>query len=63
MFDYLRYYVVSLMLIIGIAGFAAGGYWMWAGIGTYPVLFVLALFSGRDYQLRKIRHPMLADIP
>ena len=43
MFDYLRYYIVSLMVIIGIAGFVVGGYWMFAGIGTYVALFVLAL--------------------
>jgi len=44
MFDYLRYYIVSLMVMIGIAGFVVGGYWVFAGIGTYVALFVLALF-------------------
>lgn len=48
--DYLRYYVVSLMLLAGIAGFALGGYWLWAGLGIYVVLFVLALLSGPDNQ-------------
>ncbi len=63
MVDYLRYYVVSLMMVAGIAGFMMGGYWMWAGIGTYAVLFVLALLAGPDHRLRSIKHPWLADIP
>lgn len=61
--DYLRYYVVSLMMLAGIAGFALGGYWLWAGLGTYVVLFVLALLSGPDIKPRTIHHPRLADIP
>lgn len=61
--DYLRYYVVSLMMVIGIAGFALGGYWLWAGLGTYVVLFMLAMLSGPDLKPRVIHHPRLADIP
>lgn len=63
MFDYLRYYIVTLMVLIGIAGFVVGGYGMYAGIATYVVLFVLALFSGRDFKQRKKINPMIADIP
>lgn len=61
--DYLRYYVVSVMMIVGIVGFALGGYWLWAGLGTYIALFVLAMLSSQDIKPRTIHHPLLADIP
>ena len=63
MMDYLRYYIVSLMMLIGIVGCLLGGYWLWAGISTYGVLFILALLSKPDHQPRVINHPLIADIP
>jgi alkane 1-monooxygenase len=63
MFDYIRYYIVTLMVLIGIAGFVLGGYGMYAGIATYVVLFVLAIFSGKDFKQRKKINPLIADIP
>ena len=43
--DYLRYYLCSLMVLVGIAGFVAGGWWMLAGLGTF---FVLAAVAQRE---------------
>ena len=63
MMDYLRYYLCSLMVLVGIAGFVAGGWWMLAGLGTFFVLAAVAQMSPRDHQPRRFRYPLLADVP
>jgi toluene methyl-monooxygenase len=61
--DYVRYYLGSLVVLAGIAGFLAGGYWVWAGAGTFFVLAALDAVSKPDHAVRRIRHPRLADVP
>ncbi len=63
MMDYLRYYLCSLMVLVGIAGFVAGGWWMLAGLGTFFVLAAVAQVSPRDHRPRRFRYPLLADVP
>jgi len=59
--DYLRYYLNSLIVICGIAGFMLGGPWVWLGVGTFIPLFAADLFLGNDYAERQIDKPWLAD--
>lgn len=61
--DYLRYYLCSLTVLAGIAGFIAGGWWMGAGLGTFFVLALAAQVSPVDHAVRQFRHPLLADLP
>jgi alkane 1-monooxygenase len=62
--DYARYYLANLMVAAGIAGFALGGAWVWAGAATLPVLVIVDLFaSRRELATRVVRHPRLADVP
>lgn len=61
--DYLRYYLCSLVVAAGVAGFLLGGQWLWLGAVTFPVLLVLDLLCGQDYAERRIAHPVLADLP
>lgn len=63
MTDYLRYYLCSLVVLAGIAGFVLGGYWMWAGLGTFFVLAGLDFISRPDYGVRRFRYPRLAGVP
>lgn len=63
MVDYLRYYLCSLVVLAGIAGFAAGGYWMWAGASTFFILAALDFVSPADHNVRNFRYPRLADAP
>ncbi|MFT3771847.1 MAG: alkane 1-monooxygenase [Minicystis sp.] len=62
--DYARYYLGTLFMIAGIAGFALGGPWVWLGAATFPAAVLLDLLTGRpDPTPRAIRHPRLAEIP
>lgn len=63
MTDYLRYYLCSLVVLAGVTGFVLGGWWMWAGVGTFFVLAGLDAVSRPDYSVRRFRHPRLADLP
>lgn len=63
MLDYLRYYLCSLTVLAGVVGFMLGGWWMWAGLGTFFVLAALAQVTPRDLRRREFRHPLLADLP
>jgi toluene methyl-monooxygenase len=63
MTDYLRYYLCSLMVLAGIVGFLLGGWWMWAGLGTFFVLAGLDMLSRPDFSVRRFRYPRLADVP
>jgi alkane 1-monooxygenase len=62
--DYLRYYVSSLLMLAGIAGFALGDRAVWLGFATFPAIVVLDLLApGDDLAVRAVRHPRLADAP
>jgi alkane 1-monooxygenase len=62
--DYLRYYLGTLMMVCGVAGFVLGGPFVWLGLATFPLLVVLDLALQRpDYATRRIAHPTLADVP
>jgi len=63
MFDYLRYYIVTLTALTGVAGFYLGGNWVWLGIGTFPVLMFFDVVLPPDTKPRNIKNPLLADIP
>lgn len=60
--DTLRYWlVVPTTTLAGVLGFALGGPWVWLGIATFPVLFVLDVLLPRDLALRRIGSPWLVD--
>jgi alkane 1-monooxygenase len=62
--DYARYYLGSLFMIAGIAGFLLGGPWVWLGASTFGVALVLDLMMPRpDHRTRTVRHPRLAEVP
>lgn len=62
--DYARYYLGSLFMVAGVAGFALGGGWVWLGASTFAVAVALDLLSLEpDYSARVIRYPALAEIP
>src|SRR4051812_27934310 len=51
-------------MLLGVAGLALGGGWVWLGAGTFPLLIVLDLsFQRPDFSERQLRHPRLADVP
>ena len=63
MMDYLRYWLNPVLVLTAIAGFVAGGQWVWAGAATFVVLLVLDVVLPTDYANRDVRKPWLADIP
>jgi alkane 1-monooxygenase len=60
--DYLRYYLNTALVLTGIAGFALGGPWVWAGAATFVPLFAADLLLGNDYRPRRMPTPWLADL-
>ena len=60
--DYLRYYLNSLIVACGIAGFLLGGGWVWLGVATFIPLFAADLLLGNDYQQRQVSQPWVADL-
>lgn len=61
--DYLRYWTPVAVLAIAFTGFFLGGDWVWLGIVTFPVLAILDSIVPRDYRMRKISNPALANVP
>ncbi|MDN8071216.1 alkane 1-monooxygenase [Burkholderia vietnamiensis] len=60
--DTLRYWlVIPTTTLAGVLGFALGGYWVWLGIATFPVLLLLDVLLPRDFAVRRIGSPLLAD--
>lgn len=60
--DTLRYWlVVPTTTLAGVLGFALGGPWIWLGIATFPVLFLLDVILPRDFAPRRIGSPWLVD--
>ncbi|MFO0761668.1 MAG: alkane 1-monooxygenase [Byssovorax sp.] len=62
--DYLRYYLATLFMALGVAGFVLGGAWVWLGASTFLLAVVLDLTAQKpDHAARKVRYPALADVP
>ena len=61
--DYLKYWTPVLVLAASAAGLIIGGDWAWVGIATFPILAILDTIVGRDYSMRKMSNPTLANIP
>jgi len=60
---YLKYWTPVLVLACSVAGLIAGGDWVWVGIASFPVLAALDTLVGRDYSMRKMSNPQLANLP
>ena len=61
--DYLRYYLGTFIMSIGIIGFYMGGPWVWLGASTFIPLILIDIFSKKDLRVRHISTPWLADLP
>ena len=62
--DYARYYLGSLFMIAGIAGFLIGGNAVWLGASTFVLAVLMDLCAlGPDYSPRNIKHPSLVVVP
>lgn len=62
-FQYLKYYVGPAMLATGYLGFVLGGYWLWLGFLTFPVLAMADTFFDRDLSTRPKLDPFWAYVP
>ena len=60
--DALRYAIVPLTTLAGVAGFVLGGQYVWLGLGTFPVLLFFDIALPRDFAQRKLSAPWLADL-
>jgi hypothetical protein len=61
--DYLKYWTPVLVLATAFAGFFLGGDYVWLGIATFPGLALLDTLAGRDFSVRKMSSPALANLP
>jgi len=61
--DYLRYYLATVVVACGFLGFYWGGNWVFLGVGTFIPLLIMDTLMPYDYRSRKIRYPIVADIP
>ena len=43
----LRYYITTVTVFAAVAGLALGGWWVWLGLGTFPVLMALDVLRAR----------------
>ena len=60
--DALRYYLVPVMTMTGIAGFVLGGPFVWLGFGTFPVLMMLDIALPNDSKMRALGISSVADL-
>lgn len=60
--DYLRYYINSLFVILGIVGFLLGGQWVWLGYSNLILIMVADALSPQDYRKRNITDDGLASV-
>lgn len=61
--DVLRYYLVTVMGAVAVAGLWLGGGWVWAGITMFPILMILDIALPPDHKVRNVRLPWLAEVP
>lgn len=61
--EYIPYYLAALMQLTAIAGIAAGGGWVWAGILQLPLFAAIDPMLAEDERPRRISNPKLADVP
>ncbi|MCG2633512.1 MAG: fatty acid desaturase [Gammaproteobacteria bacterium] len=63
MWDYLRYFLNNLLLLVAISGFVLGGQWVWLGAASFPVLLLLDCVTGDDLATRRPGPGWLYDLP
>ena len=63
MFDYFKYIVPIGMQAVGIAGFLAGGNWVWLAILTFPTLALVDSLLPRDFATRRMRENVFSVAP
>jgi alkane 1-monooxygenase len=64
MFDHLRYYFNTILVLAGTAGYILGGQWVWIGsVGAFFFMLMGELLIGEDEGERKIKYPWIADFP
>lgn len=61
--DYVKYYAGTLISVVGISGFLAGGDWVWLGFATFPLVTFLDALLPRDLRMRHISSAFWAAIP
>lgn len=62
MLDHLRYYVATLVVLAGVAGFILGGQWVWIGfVGVLLFLLAGEAIFGEDEAPRNLKYPWIAD--
>lgn len=61
--DYGRYYLGVLLQLAVIAGFVAGGGWVFVGIASLPLFGLIDSLLPNDFAERRMPNKELADIP
>ncbi|WP_290866572.1 alkane 1-monooxygenase [Aquabacterium sp.] len=63
MWDYIKYYLAPLTLVLAIAGMLHGGAFVWTGLAMLPLLAVIDSLLPPDLAKRQIKNRTLAFIP
>jgi toluene methyl-monooxygenase len=62
--DHIRYYFNTLLVLVGISGYLLGGQWVWLGsLGVFIFITLGDLIIGDDESERKVKYPWIADFP
>lgn len=63
MLDHVRYYILNIYVMMGIAGLLLGGQWVWLGsLGVFLAVVVGDMILGEDTNIRKLKYPWIADL-
>ncbi|MDX2425608.1 MAG: fatty acid desaturase [Cycloclasticus sp.] len=61
--NYIRYYLGSLIVVIGIIGFIKGEFWVWLGLSTFIPLLIIDVVAKTDTKVYGISMPWLGEVP
>jgi p-cymene monooxygenase len=63
MWDYTKYYLAPLTVLLSIAGLLVGGPWTWIGVAMLPIFGLIDSLLPRDVRTRNMKNRALAFLP